>query len=61
MSANASEEQKQIIALAAHLGVKILATGGDSTNVQITDSSVDTLFTRAGTEYDYTIVNVVGD
>ena len=57
MAANASEEQKQIIALAEYLGVNILATGGAATGVQVTDSSVDTLFTRLGTEYEYTVVN----
>jgi len=55
MAADATEEQKQLIQLAASLGLDILATGGAFTDEKVIDASVLTLFTRSGTQYTYTI------
>lgn len=55
MAGNASEVQKQLIQIAAKLGLNILATGGSHTNEEVTDASVLSLFNRLGTQYDYTI------
>ena len=55
MTVDASEEQKQLIQIAAMLGIELLATGGAFTDDQVNDESVTTLFTRLGTEYTYFI------
>ena len=54
MAADTSEEQKQLIQLAAKVGIDILATGGSFTDEKVTDNSVAALFTRLGTQYTYT-------
>lgn len=59
MAADTSEEQKQLIQIAAKLGFDILATGGAFTNEEVTDASVTTLFTRLGTQYVYTIASTL--